>query len=421
MKQNIIPDTSTLNRIPKVLADRKMKDRDGKVVSTKVTIPAHQLSNVDHTEIVYTQSMKGVPQNLFRNQGAKFSATLEQKSFAKIVSMCIRIEVSHDQGETELVCVPPTYWFSRIEFRASDGSKYLNIVYDDNMHFSMITSPHNIYKSNKQLIGIGRDDPQYWNINLSSRDQVHLPLLGSWVDTADLWFKNIQGDIVVDFYPRGNLVSEGVQGEISCQTMEFVIQTEDLDEKEMALQNAFHSTTAAESHFLDIVPVNFYSQRLSPQTQTKLELDAVEGDIAFLSVYVKPRVAGANIVNPLDIGNKARIDLLTPGSKSILGAGTGISLDYLKHFVLPQHTENEFLIDHDNIIIVPFCSSVTKAFFGVKSGSMYLDGSRYYLSITPDETFTNGEYDVTIYAYKYASLLNNKGKISIHYPRSHSG
>ena len=64
---NQIPSTSTLNRVPKVMADRKLKDRDGKVVTTKVTVPAHQLSNVDHTEIVYTQAMKGVPTNLFRN------------------------------------------------------------------------------------------------------------------------------------------------------------------------------------------------------------------------------------------------------------------------------------------------------------------------------------------------------------------
>ena len=89
-----IPSTSTLNKIPKVVVDRKLKDRSGKVTNSQVTVPAHQLSNVDHTEIVYTQSMKGVPANLFRNNGAKFSATIEQKSVVKMLSATIRIQLS---------------------------------------------------------------------------------------------------------------------------------------------------------------------------------------------------------------------------------------------------------------------------------------------------------------------------------------
>ena len=88
-----IPSTSTLNKIPKVVVDRKLKDRSGKVVNSQVTVPAHQLSNLDHTEIVYSQSMKGVPKNLFRNNGAKFSATLEQKSFVKMLSATIRVQI----------------------------------------------------------------------------------------------------------------------------------------------------------------------------------------------------------------------------------------------------------------------------------------------------------------------------------------
>ena len=108
-----IPSTSTLNRIPKAIVDRKLKDRNGPVVNAKTTIPIHQTSNIDHTEIVYTHSMKGVPANLFRNNGSKFSATIEQKSFNKLLSCSISFELTHN-GEQDIVCVPPTYWFNRI-------------------------------------------------------------------------------------------------------------------------------------------------------------------------------------------------------------------------------------------------------------------------------------------------------------------
>jgi hypothetical protein len=405
-----IPSTSTLNKIPKVVIDRKLKDRAGKVSNSQVTVPAHQLSNLDHTEIVYSQSMKGVPKNLFRNNGAKFSATLEQKSFVKMLSATIRVQLTHDGNDDVLVC-PTTYFFNRIEFRSSDGSKHMNIVYDDNLHFALCTSENNVYKSTKHLIGLA-------DLNIAAplkpRDTKYLPLLGSWVENVDLWFRNIEGDIVVDFYPRSQLNIVGaVNDSISVESMDFVIQTEELSEQDTQIQTRFHHQFAAEHNFLDIVPVNFYNFKMQPGMTSKFELDAVTGDCAFLVMYISTQGA----VNPtahFPLGDDTRIDVLSPGSKSILGSGTGIELGYLKHRVLPNHFHNDFFLDYPNITVIPFCSSVSKSMFGVKSGSMYFDGSRHYLSITPGADFETQNYNVVIYAYKFATLLNNKGRLSIH-------
>jgi hypothetical protein len=405
-----IPSTSTLNKIPKVVIERKLKDRSGRVSNSQVTVPAHQLSNVDHTEIVYTQSMKGCPKNLFRNNGAKFSATLEQKSFVKLISATIRVQLTHGGVDDVFVC-PTTYWFNRIEFRSSDGSKHMNIVYDDNLHFALCTSGYNVYKSTKRLIGLV-------DLNIASPlkavDTKYLPLLGSWVENVDLWFRNIEGDIVVDFYPRSQLNIVGAVNEsISVESMDFVIQTEELSEQDMHIQTRFHNQFASEHNFLDTVPVNFYNYKMQPGVTSKFELDAVTGDVAFMVMYITTQGA----VNPtahFPLGDDTRIDVLTPGSKSILGSGTGIELGYLKHMVLPNHFHNDFFTDYPNITVIPFCSSVSKSMFGVKSGSMYFDGSRHYLSVTPGANFETQNYDVVIYAYKFATLLNNKGHLSIH-------
>jgi hypothetical protein len=413
-----IPSTSTLNKIPKVVIDRKLKDRSGKVSNSQVTVPAHQLSNLDHTEIVYTQSMKGVPRNLFRNNGTKFSATLEQKSFVKLISATIRVQLTHGGVDDVLVC-PTTYWFNRIEFRSSDGSKHMNIVYNDNLHFALCTSGHNVYKSTKRLIGLsdlnllGLADPNI-AAPLKALDTKYIPLLGSWVENVDLWFRNIEGDIVVDFYPRSQLNIVGVVNEsISVESMDFVIQTEELSEHDMQIQSRFHNQFASEHNFLDVVPVNFYNFKMQPGVTSKFELDAVTGDCAFMVMYITTQGA----VNPTAhsaLGDDARIDVLSPGSKSILGSGTGIELGYLKHRVLPNHFHNDFFLDYPNITVIPFCSSVSKSMFGIKSGSLYFDGSRHYLSITPGADFETKNYNVVIYAYKFATLLNNKGHLSIH-------
>ena len=412
MSSSGIPSTSTLNKIPKVVVDRKLKDRAGKVINSQVTVPVHQLSNVDHTEIVYTQSMKGVPKNLFRNNGSKFSATLEQKSFIKMLSATIRIQLSHTSSTGSLNVCPPTYWFNRIEFRCSDGSKHLNIVYDDNLHFALCTSGNSVYKSTKKLLGLSSTESE--EINLLPNDTQYLPLLGSWFENVDLWFRNIEGDIVVDFYPRNSIPTEEFDGEINVEAMDFVIQTEELSDHDMQIQSRFHNQFASEHNFLDIVPVNFYNYKLQGGSTSKFELDAVNGDVAFLVVYVKYPVTITPVLTK-SLGKSSRIDVLSPGSKSLLGSGTGIELGYLKNKVLPSHFHNDFLKEHPNMIVVPFCSSVSKSMFGIKSGSMYFDGSRNYLSITPDEDFGTDVYDVVIYCYKFATLLNNKGRLSIHH------
>jgi len=405
-----IPSTSTLNKIPKVVIDRKLKDRSGKVSNSQVTVPAHQLSNLDHTETVYTQSMKGVPRNLFRNNGTKFSATLEQKSFLKMLSATIRIQTTHDAAGEILTVCPLTYWFNRIEFRCSDGSKHLNIVYDDNLHFAMCTSENNVYQSNKQLIGtLG----VLYQRTLKDSDTHYLPLLGSWFENTDLWFRSIEGDIVVDFYPRSNLHIGASDVAINVESMDFVIQTEELSEQDMHIQTRFHHQFAAEHNFLDIIPVNFYGFKLQGGVTSKFELDAVNGDVAFLVMYVRDQ-SPYSPAQSVALGDRTRVDVLSPGSKSLLGSGEGIELEYIRNRVLPTHIHNDFFINHPQITVIPFCSSVSKSIFGMKTGSMYFDGSRYYLSVTPQDIFTTGVYDVVIYAYKFATLLNNKGRLSIH-------
>jgi len=78
-----IPASSTLTRTPLAFVKRKVRGANGSVSTVNSSTPMHQLSQLSHTDVVYTQSLKSVPQNIFRNNGSKFSGTLEQKSFMK--------------------------------------------------------------------------------------------------------------------------------------------------------------------------------------------------------------------------------------------------------------------------------------------------------------------------------------------------
>jgi hypothetical protein len=425
MSSQGVPASSTLTRTPKVMVDRNIRDNNGKVKKTKTTLPAHQMGECRHTDTVYTQTVKGVPANLFRNAGAKFSATLEQKAFTKLESMCLKVNVSLTGGTanaTVNLCIP-TYWFDRYEIRANNGSKHLNIVYNDNAHLALATLDPVTLENYARLMGMSVANNVFTvgtevllDASGDANVEVFIPMVGSWIDSGDLFWKGVDGDLIIDFFPNGNI--RGTQGntyQVDCSGIEFVIQTEQLTDDDMATQTKFHNSVASEINFLDVTPVNFYSQTVNASNNVKLELDALNGEYSFLAVYIRSTASNASTAPRTALqylGNSAKIDLLDPGSKSILGSGSGISMNYLKNFVTPSHFKNRLLENH-NITIVPFCGSCSESFQGVRDGCVRFDGSRYYLSITPDSNWTNGSYDIVIYGYKFSKLYNAFGKLAV--------
>lgn len=405
-----IPQNSTLNRVPKALVERKVR-QDNKIKNVKLAKPIHQIQTFSHVDITYTQMMKAVPTNLFRNSGAKFSATLEQKSFYKLEDLVLKVQVTVQGADARLVGLP--HWFNRIEIRAQNGSKHLNIIYADNLMFAFNMLDDNQLPYVKKLANMDDNWDPLPSITAGSTKTFYLPLLGSWIDTADLFFKNIEGDLIFDFYPESDIRMSGT-GTIDVNTMEFLVSTEQLTDEDAKTQEKFNMQVGSEIDYLDVTPVQFYNHSLTANSQTKLELDSLRGEFAFLLLLIKQ--TGASNANNghfeyVSLGENAKIDVLDPGSKSILGSGTGIDEQYLRNYVFSKHFRTDFS-DKKSAYHIPFGGNSLKAFLGARDGSIWFDGSRNYLSITPDSSFTSANYDITIYGYSYRRLVYSGGRLT---------
>lgn len=416
---NINP-SSSLNSKAKAVVPKKFREANGKVVTKNVVVPVNQLHQVNKLDTIYTQNVKGVPHNLFRSCGAKFSATLEQKAFYKLENLTVRITLNiSGDPDTDYALVKPTYMFERIEFRGNNGSEHLGILYDDNIHFSLITLDDTELKNVKRAMRVESDDKLYLRTDETGAGVVtfYLPMLGSWLDTADLWWKSIDGDLIIDLYPVANITDAQdttLNSKIDCAGIDFVVETEQPEPEDIETQTRFYAQTVLNKTFLDVTPVHFYNHKMTKNSTHKFELDSLVGEYAFLLMIVRKQNSTPGTKSNDDvvsIGDLAKIDILDPGSLSMLGSGTGFDDVYLRSMVLSKHFDNSFVHDHD-WVIVPFGGMLDKTFQGTKDGSFYFDGSRYYLSITPDNSFESGTYDVVIYGYKYAQLIVNKGKIT---------
>ena len=249
---------------------------------------------------------------------------------------------------------------------------------------------------------------------------LYLPLICSWLDTADVWWKTVQGDLMVDLYPANNIVDaadRSANTDISLESIDFVIETEALTPSDELQQSKLYSGTSNHDYFLDVTPVTFYNHKLTPNVQTKLELDSLNGDYAFLLVLIRTpgytnRTAVSSALQYL--GDDAKIDLLDPGSRSVLGGGSAIDLSYLNNVVLRSQFTNNFLPENYKIIVVPFGGSTQNTFQGVKDGSYVFSGERSYLALTPGSDFIAGDYEIQIYGYQYSLFIRStNGTLSL--------
>lgn len=427
MSSTGIPPSSTLNREPKIIVDTKIRD-NGKIKTIKTTKQANQLGMCKHLDIIHTQSVKGVPQNLFRNSGSKFSAVLESGGFSKLNSLCLQIDLTITGGTPgdTVGLVVPTYWFSRHEYRASNGTRHLNIVYDDALHLALSKlNQTELYYYAKAMGSTLNSDDLVNNISVTldgsgnGSVQVFIPILGNWIDNSDLWWRNVDGDLIFDFHPASDIRTVAGAHQVNCENINFVIQTEAMDPMDHALQEKFHDKVASEVSFLDAVPVNYFNETITVDQRKNFKLDSLAGEFAFLAVYI--RATGSTLPQKYNnnslqnIGNTATVDVVKSSGQSILGDGTPISNRYLKNYVVAQQfSDGNRMLDALNIVVIPFGGSISGAWHGNKDGCLYLEnGNNIELSITPRAPFVSGNYDVVIYGYRYRVLYNHFGRLSV--------
>lgn len=420
----ILP-SSTLNRVPKVIVDTKVS-QNGKVKVIKTTKQAGQLGACDHINVVHNQTVKGVPLNLFRNAGAKFSAVLEGGSVSKLESLALKVNLNITGGaaNAEVELTIPTYFFDRHEYRASNGSRHLNIVYNDSLHFALTTLDRTVLSRYCKAMGFDLDangtivngEKVQLDANGAGSAEVFIPILGGWLANGDLYWKNVDGDLVFDFHPAASIVAVGGPCQVDCLDMSFVIQTEIMEASDAAVQDDFYRKTASELTFLDAIPINYFSEQIVSGQKKNFKLDSLNGEFAFLALYIRSTsTTPGNIYKDSiqDIGNRAKIDIVKNSGQSVLGNGTAIPYNYLKNFVLPTQFPNSML-DNLNVVVVPLGGNVTRAFAGYKDGCLHLDiSNNLELSIVTDSNFATGTYDVQIYGYRYRTLFNHFGRLAV--------
>ena len=107
-------------------------------------------------------------------------------------------------------------------------------------------------------------------------------------------------------------------------------------------QDDFHHSVVSKNRFLDVYPVQFYSEKLNAGVERKLELDTLVGRVSHLVVMIR-KAGNANSNSNdgqsqyLSLGPQGRIDVLDPGSRSVWGSGTPLDAEFIRNEIYASH------------------------------------------------------------------------------------
>jgi hypothetical protein len=203
MSLTTISADSTINREPKVLVDKRV-DQGGRARTVKAAVPAHQVVMHRHQPVFYTQEFRSVPLNLFRNSGSRYSGNIEQKSFSKMKTATLRVNVSLTGGDatSRVELAPVCYWWDRIEIRSANGSSHLGTIHNDQLAFNLNLVPQDRLNGGvMESANLGDDFKEGQEYRYQETRTFYIPLTGTFFD-SEKYFANIQGDLYSIFTQR---------------------------------------------------------------------------------------------------------------------------------------------------------------------------------------------------------------------------
>jgi hypothetical protein len=364
-----IPTSSTLMREPKALVNRTVMHGRG-TKSVKSAQPTHQVTVHNHQAVYYTNSFRSVPTNLFRNQGARYSGNIEQKSFTKLKSATLKISVTLTGDANQWGRLAPiTHWFDRIEVRSNNGSNHLGIIRNDQLAFNLNMLSNDKLKS---VLANGNMKPDF-----SPQEEwvagdtltFFLPLIGSYLD-INQYFADVQGDIVLDFVPATSIVSSGSATiDVDCNSN---VETENLSNEDEKAHQQYHQQIISSNRVVDFVPVVEFNKTLTANTVATIDLDSVIGKTAGLLLLVK-KTGATNTNNDssqfVSLGDNATLDFITSGGKSILGSGVPLTAQFIQNELWATHFDSDYS-KNKSAYFIPFSGDARSTLKGRIDGNL---------------------------------------------------
>jgi hypothetical protein len=383
----------------KSISTKKVQE-NGKVVSKQVISNLHQTQQLYHL-----RNTQNIPINDFPNSagavssGARIRVNIPRGSFKHCDHATLRFEITASGADATFT--PVTHFFNRIDIRYSGDNTLLQSLYSDAMLVNIITALNDgQLKMMAEALGFDRKTQQLGFPDVhpqNERKTYLLPLIKSVFD-SDIDWKACQNDLVIEFQCNNPVLSGS--GTMQVNSCSLQIETREHHPGQPSVQDQYKNQVVYHNKYLDVVPVQRFSQTLTAGTQYLLPLDSIRGNCSHMVLHIAPAGTSdaSSYFSSADVFGRnpsSTVNILSPSNEGIL-SDSNIPASYFINEVNTKHFKNGVLADKNGFaLVLPFCDSVSASLHGTHNGCLKLSQEKNNLLIQPAVAKTNQVFTFT--------------------------
>jgi hypothetical protein len=184
-----------------------------------------------------------------------------------------------------------------------------------------------------------------------------------------MYFKEVTSDLVIHFTPRTGINYSGA-GVPTCDSLDLICSNVKLTEQDILQHNGIHRQHILSKGYLEATRLINTSMTLTASTESCIELDDLNGNVAALlcAIYSAGASSYGDRFNQFQSICPGSFDVLNPGGQFMWGSGSVVDAEMLKSSIWSRHFSNNFGTLR-NLYMIPFTDSVRAAMTGSRSGS----------------------------------------------------
>ena len=358
--------------------------------SRQVLTPAISAAAQIFMPSVKLLSVDSVSPNLFASTSAQ-RMTIRRGDITSFKHLHARITVTISGAPVVLAPLP--FWFSQIDFRTSSDNDLISSMFADTTAANMgILISSGKVKSFFKSLNFDYSSAGYLGYTQPLPPGVHtfyLPLFMNSVlgNFHQMYLADTKQDLYFDMVPTNPIASGS--GSIQVTGFQFALETNRLEDKDVAIFRNRYKTYATRCTFLDPVCTPFPNKVLNLGATNLFNLIDLNGLCAYQMIVV--RAAGSKNVsaggaswNLLNIGDNegATIDLVDNVGASIWANGSnGVSTKFMRTHQAADMCDSAFLATKP-IYNAVYCDDIRKALLGQIKGAYRFVGTNVQLALT---------------------------------------
>lgn len=380
------------NEVYKVLQAYVPIDKSGK----KALINADQAVAHNWRATRKIAPVNGIDTAILNNSSSYLEARIKGGAYDNLRHLTLKIALTISTSST--VISPIWKWFKKLTI-SQDGTDDLYTIPAAALEYLLLLAHNTAQQMQLAKMAGGNPDDICSQPNAKAVG-VHvfeLPIMASFLRKMDIDFSSAKGDLVLRFYPTGNIAYASDSSNCAISNVSIIVDNSDVNADKV--QVAGYNTTVSvpksidSNNYLNWMTLENPSNSITCGSVNTIELGSVKGKVPFILFCIRPagytNASGSNtfynLADKTLSSSVGTLDIVNASGETQIGNGTALTSNYVRSEMM--HQSDSSVVYKKPIYCLNFGTSIARSLDGKLDGFFQFNPSHdYSLQFTPQQS-----------------------------------